>query len=570
MPTSSKNLLSNQRIFLQSLFFGGLVLSLFEFNLRFLATQPLFYLLISALATAGIVGWKFPKFLSPNARFNGLFILLASGFMVLSLYGPLLQARWGVIDDHEVMNYLGQDGKLTLKEWGQYVSQSGASKPGISLRYRPVYDVFRLTEVGLWDTNPQLWYAVRLGVLILFIAVAWYVSQSLLGFIGGGLLAVYILTSDYWKDIVGRLGPSEIYVALGLLIFSFFTHKLSQAKQHWTQWLGIFVGFVIMIGAKENVVLLAPLLLVPASIAYKQKKFSKTAAIYSILGLAFATFVGLSILIATTKTGQDVYAQSTDATSRLSVAILSLKTHQSKQLLVSLLLTFLFYLLALKKAKSVNLTKPTLQFVLVQIGCLGMFITQFIFYNGYWPDHNRYDFPGVLYLPIYFIALVVFLKSVLEKTKLAPQNIFAMIVAVYIGVICIIVMRGVVGIQVAVEQNVVNTTAYTSRIKQLAIVLSKDPTTPVILESANVWDYEPIYSYTVFLRAHGVNNPFFLKLNGYDSETVNPGLEHNLAKELKTIEKQGDARFLPLSQVDLNNCYSLIISGNTSTKCTPL
>jgi hypothetical protein len=571
MPPSKKSSLPSQQLLIQAVVFGGLVLSLFEFNVRFLVSQPLFYVLTGALGVIALVSWKFPKLLLPTARFNGLFILLASAVMVLSLHGPSLQAKWGVIDDHEIMSYLGQDGKLTMQEWGQYVSQSGALKPGVSLRYRPVYDIFRLTEVGLWDSNPQPWYIVRLTILTLFIATAWYITQSTIGFAGGGLLATYILTGDYWKDIVARLGPSEIYIALGLLIFAFFTHRLVLKKQHWSHWLGIFVGFIIMIGAKENAVVLVPLLLIPLYISYQNKSLSKMTLMYGGLGFLFAGFVAWAVIAATMKSGQDVYAQATDASSRFSIAVLSLKTQQSKQLLVSLFLSGLFLVIVQLKAKTLKLTRPTLWFIGLQLGCWVLFISQFVFYNGYWPNHNRYDFPGVLYVPVYFISLVLFIKTIFEKTKLPPLQITAMLWAVFVGTVVTISMRGVVGTQVAVAQNLLETTKYTNRIKDLTLFFKNNQNASVIFESSNVLsDYERIYSYTVFLRAHGVSNPFFLKLNGYSSETVNPGLEQNLAKELEVIEAEGNTRFLPLLEADLTNCYSLAISGLPTTPCTPL
>ncbi len=571
MPSSKKNSLASQQILIQALVFGGLVLSLFDFNVRFLISQPLFFVLTGALAIIALVSWKFPKLLLPTARFNGLLILLASAVMVLSLHGPSLQAKWGVIDDHEIMNYLGQDGKLTMHEWGQYVSQSGALKPGVSLRYRPVYDIFRLTEVGLWDNNPQPWYIVRLTILTLFIATAWYITQSIIGFAGGGLLATYILTADYWKDIVARLGPSEVYVALGLLVFAFFTHRLLQKKQHWSHWLGIFIGFIIMIGAKENAVVLAPLLLIPLYISYQKKSLPKMALVYSGISIIFAAFVAWAILAATMKSGQDVYSQATDATSRFSIAILSLKTHQSKQLLVSLFVSMLFLVVVQLKARTLKLAKPTLWFIGLQSACLLLFISQFVFYNGNWPDHNRYDFPGLLYFPVYFIGTTIFVKSLLKKTKVTPLQITFMIWAVYAGVICSIVMRGIVGTQVVVTQNLLETTKYTNRINDLAVIFKNNPNDSVVIESSSVLsDYERIYSYTIFLRAHGVNNPFFLKLNGYTSETVNQGLEQNLAKELEVIEAVGNTQFLPLSEANLTDCYSLTISGVSTTPCTPL
>lgn len=562
--------MKRQYIEIQAIFFGLLVLSLFEFNLRFVVTQPLTYVLLGVFALYVVLAIKKPTIISSLRHYSWLLIAVASIALVLSIHHPSLQAKWGVIDDHEIMAALGIDGKMSLSQVPQLVINSEAGKPGLSPRYRPIYSLFRNLETAVWDNRPGGWYATRLAIFAFFIAAVWYASRPIIGFMGGGLLATYILTSDYWRDIVARLGPSEIYVALGLGLFFIFGYKVLKEKPHWLSWLGMTLGYVIAVGAKENmVVLVAPVVVLGVYLVSK-KKMTTVAAASLIVMLAWTLFMTWAVGSAMLKTGQDVYARSTTADSRISVAILSLKTQQSKQLMISITLTIAFLGYLLIRAKGTRLVQPTIIFAVLQVLLLGLFCSQFVFYNAAWPDHNRYDFPGLLYLPLYFISLCWFARLLLLETKLDPRIITAMKWAVYLGVIFTIAMRGLVSTQVKIQENVKHTIAHTARIQKIADVLRADPSATVIIESGNVWDYEPVYSYGVFLRAFEVANPLHLRLHDFTPESVHQGLEHELAVSMVKASEEGNDTYRPLSEADMQNCYSIVLSGSPTTSCQPL
>jgi hypothetical protein len=548
-----------------------LVLGLFDFSVRFLLTQPQFYIFIFCLVVSAFVSWKFPDLIKKLLPFALPIIVVLSFASVFAIHYPSLQAKWGVIDDHEIMVYLGQDGKMDLSEWPALFLSSEISRPGETQRFRPVYSGLRYLETALWDNNPQYWYATRLIIFSLFVSSVWYFSRKYVGHIGGGILAAFIVTSDYWRDIVARLGPSEIYVALGLAGIFFLLPKILATKQSGVIWALFASTYIIAVGAKENMVLLGLPLVVLFVYLWKQKLFTSAGILASAVMFAWTVFVTWAIASAMLSVGSDVYGQATTSSSRLSVAILSLKTHQVKEMAIGIFFTSGFLALTYYKGRKLRLTRP----ILIALGCMiaavGMFMTQFIFYNGNWPDHNRYDFPGLLYLPLYWIAVLLLLRHVIMRMYPSrTQLVTGMTWAVYLGVICLISMRGLVGTQVKIAENVAHTQSHTARIEQLATKLVASPESHVVFESSNVWDYEPIHSYTIFLRAFGVRNPLYLKIHEYSADNVAPGLEITLAEELTTRSENGGNDILPLSDLDTENCFSILLSGSPSPLCTPI
>ncbi len=91
---------------------------------------------------------------------SGTWAVLVTGFLL----HDDLQAKWGIIDDHEIMAFLGPTGHLTPGDWLTSL-QTHPEIAGLDLhipRYRPAYYSLRLTECMLWGNNPHSWYGARL------------------------------------------------------------------------------------------------------------------------------------------------------------------------------------------------------------------------------------------------------------------------------------------------------------------------------------------------------------------------------------------------------------------------
>src|SRR5262245_38435110 len=88
--------------------------------------------------------------------------LAACLFSSAGLLYPNFSAGWGIIDDHEVMAFVGNQGHLGLGQIPQLLGKTEVVKIGQRFpRYRPTYYFLRLLETALWRNDPFFWYAFR-------------------------------------------------------------------------------------------------------------------------------------------------------------------------------------------------------------------------------------------------------------------------------------------------------------------------------------------------------------------------------------------------------------------------
>jgi hypothetical protein len=554
------------------LIFLYLSLSLFDFQVIFILKNSLTYILL------GFLGLSFIFELYPKSKVAKLvrkhtktIIVIMTAIMVFVLFGKNLQARWGPIDDHEIMSYLGTDQRLSLTEIPKILAGSETGNPGKSLRYRPMYQTLRLVETATWGNNAHLWYIFRLVILVTALALLWYLLEPITGIIPSGLVIVYLLTYQMWADMFSRLGPSETYTVLALAVYAWGYSRLFKQVQNkkGLETLPIIawaLGTFICVGAKENfALLLIPNLLLGLYILYRRNS-NKIFTTSFIVTTAWTIFVAAAFVIAVATAGTDVYGSSVGAISRLSVINTGMRHVQSKTIILTTMIAafFLFVQFWVGKVKS-DLFKSTLLFIGLCLVYEAIFISQFVFYNADWPNHSRYDFPGVLIIPFFYGTLLLFVKKILDTYKVEPTVVLGLKYGALLGLIFVIIMRGYVAIQVRIEQNAQKTQAYTAQIEKLAKLLVTNPDKVVIIVSGNPWDYEPIYAYSQFLRAYGVTNTMYLKLENYSPATVANGIEKRLATELQTMQLNGGWGYEPLPE-NLDNCYSILLTTAT-TNC---
>lgn len=127
--------------------------------------------------------------------YGGL-VPLGALILVGVLEAPQIKnAELWVIDDHQIIRYLGADGDLPLTEIpttllhgtevGQYAS---------ALRFRPGYYLLKLLETSLWGDSVWLWYATRGLAFAAFLAAIAYVAIRLLGIAVGISFFAFCLT----------------------------------------------------------------------------------------------------------------------------------------------------------------------------------------------------------------------------------------------------------------------------------------------------------------------------------------------------------------------------------------
>jgi hypothetical protein len=492
--------------------------------------------------------------------------------MVISIFGRVLAAKWNIIDDHEIMLFLGSDRRLYLGQVFSTFSLTEIGNFGSLSRYRPSYYLLRIMESVIWGANPLYWHAFRIIILILSTSLFWMLMSSGIGFLEGGLLSAYALTFIYLKDVIGSLGPGETYAVLGLPIYIWgivnIFQKSEKCYKPFAASLAILTGSVICVGSKENFLLL----IIPSLfVSYKAFKFKMFFPFLCTLGsLIYSVYIGFALTLLLWHNGADVYGNSTSPMVRMANIINSLiniKYIEPFILLCGLTVAVCFLLLVQKYSAGTRatLSKIAIWFVVICV----VYFSQLIFYNGVWPTGNRYDFPGILYIPVTIYLLSMLFECILFELSDNQSNQFIVRSAFCGALAVVILMKGYTPISLALDEYVKTTIDFTDRLDRIALLLKNNKEYALVIESGDVWDYEPIISYERFLRSNGVKNQIFLRIHGYSQNSAKSGLEKSLTDQLIKISTNGDNNFEPIFQLKnfYNACFSLELSGNFKTEC---
>ncbi len=537
------------------------------------------------------LGIKLQKYLTP-------LIFLFSLGLVLGIFGRSLWTNWNIIDDHEIMYFLGPDGKMSFGEIFPMLTHTEIGQFGTYPRFRPSYYFLRLLESTLWGAHPLYWHAFRIVILAFAISLFWLLMLPSLGWLGSGLLCAYALTFSYWADVIGRLGPGETYAVAGLPIYiwgmvnALQRERISQKKKYLASF-AIFLGGIICIGSKENFLLLV----FPSFyLAYKALRIKEPVLFFSALGtLLFASYVGTSVLIAVTRRGTDIYANSVSPMLRIGKILSTLVSGQNPiPILILIGIIIILSTISLNRNLSWEKRKPVLwaQFWLA-VFCL-IYLSQLFFYDGFWPTDYRYDFPGLLYIPATIYVLFWLSEKMVSEWK---NNISmpALKTSLILALMLVILMKGYDPIIQQLDANIKATNEFTHGVENITSLLREHKDYALVIESGSVADYEPILSYDRFLRAYGVNNKFFLRLHGDSLETLNPGQQKELTSSLVELSEKGNSNYLPSDQLKTpgdkcfflsvcnsdylpldqlkpfgDKCFSLSLSGSFITECKPI
>lgn len=509
-------------------------------------------------------------------RFKLVIIIGLSAGLTYYLFGENLHAEFGIIDDYQIVEYIGPDNTMSVSEIVPLLLKTEVGHPGEFPRYRPSYFAVRIIETFFWGESPFLWYFARLIMSILFASCLWYLLQDYIGFIPAGLFVLYIFTYSFWADIFTRLGPAEAYIVLGITLFALGFHFLIQRERRTTKgwvvvsWTLVTLGIVLAIGSKEN----ALVLVLPCIILWLQTFIQKRGRWIGFLNVSlilfYAIFITWAIVIALKRTGVTIYAQSVSFSSRWEVLLAALKTKDSVLMLagtvvVGGLFCYFHFVKSDKKLRQLSFNA-----LAIIVGCYFLFVTQFFFYNGSWPIGNRYDFPGLLYRPVFYLTLVwLFVRSM--QAAGVNRNVYLGLVAGFsVGLALIIAPGRLIQTREATRRNVQYTQAFKSQYDGVVEKLKANPDWALVIESHSVRDYEPIYGWAKYLAAHGVTNQIFLRMHDYSSETAVSDLDKILTEGLEKTAREGRRGISPLHELEeyRNKCFSLQLSGMTPTECS--
>lgn len=410
------------------------------------------------------------------------------------LVGNNFSAKLGMIDDHEIAMFLGNDGKVKLTEIPQTILQmTEVGKWGSYLRYRPSYYTLRVIETSLWGDNATLWYLSRYVMLVISMYLGWKIISKYFPEVVSYLFVFYVMTMPFWPDLLTRLGPSEIYTipALLLFVYGLLTDRL---------WM-IFVGYIVCVGGKENFLFLFPFVLLWAGYKIYTKKFTKKTLLALLAMVGYTGLIVSAIIVATAKAGTDVYGTQISYRYRVTKFFLDIPTIIKSRYMIPALLVM--------GVAPFTKSKPW-KHLLLMLSIIFVIFTQYVFYINQLPTNSRYDFPVMLLFPIFDLVAIKLVLQLLSKKRSYPVAKILIYGLIGIGCSAYVFHRGFTLIHIASAKVVVSSSEFHQQIETVTNILKDNPSVTVDFVSERSGDFEPIVSVERYLTARSITNTFSL------------------------------------------------------------
>ncbi len=509
--------------------------------------------------------------------------LLALGIAWYS-WMPLLNAQWGLIDDHEVMAFVGTEVRLPPSHFVEALKKTELNPESSLARFRPSFYVVRALESMAWGKNARQWYGLRIGIATILALTVAYIGILFAGPILAAGFLTFSLFAGYWADVFARAGPGETYAVLGVCLIGLLVGQLRKSTINLATAFGVAVGVMLAVGSKENFLVLVFL---PIWLLYKEKvKVTSPAGLIMLSTIAYALWIGLTVYARVSAAGADVYANPVSLWSRLYL----LKAFAVKPIIhiwaVAISISFIgaiaFWYFQ-KQGQGKHITAGVFAFTqvdgdlisllrhygFVQLGLLGIYSLQYFFYSGQWPEGSsgRYYFPGILARDLAILATFALVISILKLAKLSYPKPLTIEIALA-AILVYIAPSHTLNRQASIE-TVQQTTAFFDKYTSIVSFLKDHPELPVIINTHAAFDFEPIHSIQIYLKSSGLKNRVSINAQNLTLQNLAPdSLERGLAGVIINLSRQDSSgRFVPLESVDQENCFSIGLSGPPLKAC---
>jgi hypothetical protein len=521
----------------------------------------------------------FERYLFPRGELlNFLNIACLSGVFSFLLIGrQIYHANWGLIDDHEIFNFLGPGLHLPLNEiWNTLLTKTEVGT--FAGRFRPTYYVIILIETSLLGTNVHLWYLLDAVGFAIFLSSIWWFMHRFIGNWLSGVLTAYISLLPLWAGVWSRLGPSEIYGAacIGVMVFAaYFIFFADAARNRNASAVALTLATVALIGMKETFV---PLAAGPAAVlllAGIQKKLPPLVT--GLLALVIFGSVGGLVLVIrklVLATGADFYAGSVGIRPMLKFA--------GRGLFVAVARTWWLGVLPILFFGALNVIprKPLGSWIAaspIAAGAYGFLVASYAaqcaLYRSDFPLNFRYDFPAMLLVPLtcciltcdFFYRIRPFFS---QRALDYAQLIAAAFLFFYFSLGSAYFDNGR-ALAVAVRTNIEATNSFYDELQLALHAAEKSPGSPIILEAYGPGAYEPVYSLSSYLSALGARNRISVRLHP-DAKTHGE-LYDTLEQKLSVLQDAGTGVFTPLRDGLADHpegCISIGINGSPDAGCS--
>lgn len=481
-------------------------------------------------------------------------------WLVFALFGYYLvgnnfDAKLGIIDDHEIAMFLGQDGVVAPSEFVPTLMSTEVGQWGVNTRYRPSYYTLRILESAVWRDNAALWYGARYAILVISMVVAWMIVATYFPQIIAYLFVFYAMTMPFWPDLLTRLGPSEIYALPALLLFVYGMIK--------DRPITVTLAYLVAVGSKENLLILLPLYLGWMISQIRLKTATKAVVASGVIAVLYTIFIVIGIVIATNKAGVDFYLNNIGYSDRIQATIANLPTIiDNRHLLAPLSVFALMSVWIIFKQKQVKL----IRLIVLGVTILLLALSQYVFYNNTLPTNSRYDFPALLLFPVFDLIVA---KMVIELTQNLRLGKYVKI-AIYLGLalfmLAYVVKRGYILIHNSATRNAATTAAFDTNLRKVLVAAEADPDSTLVFVSNRYFSFEPMISLARFLSAKKIGNKFVIDYTKEPlvSDPLGIDLERRItdAVEGNQTDDPSFARFAPLTSRS-ESCYSITFGSAT-------
>jgi hypothetical protein len=501
-------------------------------------------------------------------------LLIALGAIAIALAQTGRQiwlAGWGIIDDHEVFDFLGTRQHLPFSEVISTVLDK-TEVGSLEGRFRPAFYFLHVLETAAWGRDVHLWYGFHSLIFAFFLGAVWWVLCRMLGLLPSTLCMLPIAFTKFWGAVWGRLGPSEIYAAPAIGLMLLGCYEIFFAPSRLRRNLGcaiLTVGTLIAAGSKETMLPLACLTLFVLVLAVVNRRLTMlSGSLAAAVTIVFCAIVISIVLRQLAATGTDYYGNSVSPFVRLRATLTLMRPFGAGFIVVAMVT------IAVVAGLMLGLRKQVSNFEAVAVlgtlcFLLGFFISQQIAYGGNVPSGTRYDFPAML-IPIcfiYFIGCVVNVR-VREAGKQRLADGLALGFGIAIGAV-FWSTGGFGGLATSIDQieaNIVKTREFSA---ELAAVVSRartNPAAPIILEAYGPGAYEPVYSLQRYLLSAGLGNPMAVRLHP-DQISIDAFYD-KLENRLRLLQQDGGKSFVKLMDLPAGEpCLSIGINGEAAANC---
>ena len=178
---------------------------------------------------------------------------------LLFMIYPTFQSGFALVDDHEIVSFLGPDHRIHTTELLPLMRDSAFEQNG---RFRPAYYAFRILEAYVAGDSPARWHMDRFVLAGVSALALYFALRILLAPLPAGVTALLFFSGSQ-NEIWIALGPNESY-AIALVFSGFAWIAVQLQRRHWRP-VALLPGFLLLFVAgfvKETFMPILPCTLV--------------------------------------------------------------------------------------------------------------------------------------------------------------------------------------------------------------------------------------------------------------------------------------------------------------------